>query len=58
MTERRVVVTGIGTVNPLGADTNEFWKNSLSGISGIHTIEGIDTSGLTTKIAGQVSDFR
>ena len=57
MTERRVVVTGIGTVNPLGADTNEFWKNSLSGISGIHTIEGIDTSGLTTKIAGQVSDF-
>jgi 3-oxoacyl-[acyl-carrier-protein] synthase II len=57
VTERRVVVTGIGTVNPLGADTNEFWKNSLSGISGIHTIEGIDTSGLTTKIAGQVSDF-
>lgn len=57
MTERRVVVTGIGTVNPLGADTNEFWKNSLSGTSGVHTIEGIDTSDLTTKIAGQVFDF-
>jgi 3-oxoacyl-[acyl-carrier-protein] synthase II len=57
VTERRVVVTGIGTVNPLGADTNEFWKNSLSGTSGIHTIEGIDTSGLTTRIAGQVPDF-
>ncbi|MEA2057686.1 MAG: beta-ketoacyl-ACP synthase II, partial [Actinomycetota bacterium] len=57
MTERRVVVTGIGTVNPLGADTNEFWKNSLSGTSGIHTIEGIDTADLTTKIAGQVFDF-
>ena len=57
MTERRVVVTGIGTVNPLGADTNEFWKNSLSGTTGVHTIEGIDTSDLTTKIAGQVHDF-
>jgi 3-oxoacyl-[acyl-carrier-protein] synthase II len=57
VTERRVVVTGIGTVNPLGADTNEFWKNSLSGTSGVHTIEGIDTSDLTTKIAGQVFDF-
>ena len=57
MTERRVVVTGIGTVNPLGADTNEFWKNSLSGTSGIHTIVGIDTSDLPTKIAGQVPDF-
>jgi 3-oxoacyl-[acyl-carrier-protein] synthase II len=57
VTERRVVVTGIGTVNPLGADINEFWKNSLSGTSGIHTIVGIDTSDLPTKIAGQVSDF-
>jgi 3-oxoacyl-[acyl-carrier-protein] synthase II len=57
VTERRVVVTGIGTVNPLGADTNEFWKNSLSGTSGIHTIVGIDTSDLPTKIAGQVPDF-
>ena len=57
MTDRRVVVTGLGTVNPLGADVDEFWKNSLSGTSGIHTIEGIDTSDLSTKIAAQVGGF-
>lgn len=38
MFDRRVVVTGIGTVNPIGTNVNEFWKNCLLGTSGVHNI--------------------
>ncbi|MCB1246851.1 MAG: beta-ketoacyl-ACP synthase II [Acidimicrobiia bacterium] len=57
MQNRRVVVTGLGTVSALGADVDTFWSNIRSGVSGVSTIERIDTSDMTTKIAAEVKDF-
>lgn len=56
---KRVVVTGIGLVTPLGATTKQSWENIKAGKSGIKSIplELFDTSDLPTKIAGIVSDF-
>ena len=51
---RRVVVTGIGLVSPLGGDAKTSWKNLIAGQSGIRTIEGWDLEGLPVTIAGQV----
>ncbi|MFQ5948772.1 MAG: beta-ketoacyl-ACP synthase II [Acidimicrobiia bacterium] len=57
MTGRRVVVTGLGTVNPLGKDVDSFWKQARSGISGINRITSFDASPLPTQIGGEVADF-
>ena len=54
---RRVVVTGIGTVNPLGLDADTFWKAALEGHSGVGMITTFDTSELDTKIAAEVKGF-
>lgn len=51
---RRVVVTGMGLVTPLGAGVDYVWKRLLAGDSGISTITKFDTSDLKTRIAGQV----
>ena len=51
---RRVVVTGLGLVTPLGAGVSNVWEQLLAGRSGIRRISGFDTSDLTTRIAGQV----
>jgi 3-oxoacyl-[acyl-carrier-protein] synthase II len=53
----RVVVTGMGTVNPLGRTVEEYWDGLVEGRSGAATIESFDTSRLTTKFACQVRDF-
>ncbi|MBC8313087.1 MAG: beta-ketoacyl-ACP synthase II [Candidatus Cloacimonetes bacterium] len=57
MKTRRVVVTGLGTINPLGLDVEETWENLCKGISGISTIEKFDTTDISSKIAGQVKNF-
>lgn len=57
MSKRRVVVTGLGMLSPLGNDVNSTWQNLLAGKSGINLIENFDTSNHTTKFAGQVKDF-
>lgn len=57
MSDQRVVVTGLGTINPLGKNTDEFWKQTVGGESGIDTISSIDVSDLPTKIAGEIRDF-
>jgi 3-oxoacyl-[acyl-carrier-protein] synthase II len=57
VSRRRVVVTGLGTVNPLGLGVDEFWKNALAGVSGVGLITAFDTSEFTTKIAGEVTSF-
>src|SRR3972149_436143 len=51
---RRVVVTGLGIVSPLGVGVRTNWDGLLAGQSGIRSIQSFDTSDLSAKIAGQV----
>jgi 3-oxoacyl-[acyl-carrier-protein] synthase II len=55
--ERRVVVTGLGTINPLGRDVAGFWKAAQAGESGIGPITAFDASEMRARIAGEVPDF-
>lgn len=55
--ERRVVVTGIGLITPLGVGNKATWDGILSGRSGVKEIERFDPSALKTRIAGEVTDF-
>ena len=55
---RRVVITGMGTVNPLGNSVEAFWEGIKAGRSGLGPITKFDTSEYTTKIAGEVKDFK
>jgi 3-oxoacyl-[acyl-carrier-protein] synthase II len=57
MPERRVVITGMGVVTPVGNGLETFWSNLKNGVSGIATIDAFDTSGYDCKIGGQVRDF-
>ena len=57
MTKRRVAVTGLGLVSPLGNSVAEAWSNALAGRSGISQIDKFDTQGYSVRIAGQVRDF-
>ncbi|HLW22603.1 MAG TPA: beta-ketoacyl-ACP synthase II [Sphaerochaetaceae bacterium] len=54
---RRVVVTGMGTVNPLGVRVDEFWNNIKAGKSGIGLLTKFDTTEYPAKIAGEVRNF-
>ena len=54
---RRVVVTGLGAVTPIGDDVNSTWKAMLSGTSGIGQITQFDTTGYRTTIAGEVKGW-
>jgi 3-oxoacyl-[acyl-carrier-protein] synthase II len=54
---RKVVITGIGIVSPIGSGKDEFWKSCIEGVSGVGNIKKIDTSQLETKIAGEVKNF-
>ena len=54
---RRVVVTGMGTVNALGQDVSTFWDNLVAGRSGVRTITTFDPSRVSAKIAAEVKDF-
>ena len=57
MPERRVVITGMGVLTPVGNNLETFWSNLKNGVSGIATIDAFDTSGYDCKIGGQVRDF-
>ena len=57
MTERRVVITGLGLLTPVGNDVETFWSNLKNGVSGIHTIDAFDTAAYDCKIGGQVRGF-
>jgi 3-oxoacyl-[acyl-carrier-protein] synthase II len=57
MTRRRVVITGMGTVNPLGSEVPEFWRALCAGKSGIGQIELFDTSDFKVHFGGQVKNF-
>ncbi|MFQ6617399.1 MAG: beta-ketoacyl-ACP synthase II [Fidelibacterota bacterium] len=55
--KRRVVITGMGAVTPIGSGLNQFWESLISGKNGIDTITKFDASEYTVKIAGEVKDF-
>ncbi len=55
--ERRVVVTGLGVVTPLGHQLDVFWNNIITGQCGIDTITAFDAALFDTKIAGEVKNF-
>ena len=57
MSKRRVVVTGLGLVSPVGNDVTTAWGNILAGNSGIGPITHFDASTFPTRIAGEVRDF-
>ena len=57
MTRRRVVVTGLGIVSPVGNSVTEAWDNIVGGRSGIGEITRFDTSAFSTRIAGEVKGF-
>jgi 3-oxoacyl-[acyl-carrier-protein] synthase II len=57
MKEKRVVLTGMGTVNPMGMNVADTWKKVLAGESAIGPITHFDASNISTKIAGEIKDF-
>ena len=57
MSKRRVVVTGLGTINPLGNSVSESWEKLINGVSGISRINSFDTENLPVTFAGEVKDF-
>ena len=56
--EKRVVVTGLGVVSPVGNNVETFWKNLVDGVCGIDFIKQFPTDDLSVKIAGEVKDFK
>src|SRR6188474_885890 len=56
-TDRRVVITGMGVVTPIGSDLETFWRNLQGGVSGIDLISAFDPSAYDCRIAGEVRDF-
>ncbi len=57
MSSRRVVITGLGALTPIGNDVNEMWKNMVAGKSGAKLITKFDTTDFATKFACEVKDF-
>ncbi|MDH3265692.1 MAG: beta-ketoacyl-ACP synthase II, partial [Gammaproteobacteria bacterium] len=57
MKERRVVITGMGIISPVGSRLDDAWKNVCEGNSGIQLVEDFDTSNFPTRIGGIVNDF-
>ena len=54
---KRVVVTGLGAVTPVGNTPDEMWKNLLAGVSGAAPITSFDTTNFKTKFACEVKDL-
>ncbi len=55
--DRRVVITGLGAITPLGNDVETFWSNLKNGVSGIRAIDAFDTAAYDCRIGGQVRGF-
>lgn len=54
---RRVVITGMGAVTPIGNDVNSFWQGIKDGVCGIDTVKSFDASGYKTQIAGEIKNL-
>ncbi|OGX51480.1 MAG: beta-ketoacyl-[acyl-carrier-protein] synthase II [Omnitrophica WOR_2 bacterium RIFOXYB2_FULL_38_16] len=57
MDKRRVVITGIGVLSPVGCGTEKFWQALIAGKSGIDVIKTFDASDFSTRIAGELKDY-
>ena len=57
MNKRRVVITGMGIMSPVGLGLEQNWQNIIAGKSGISTITELDTTGMPSNIAGIIRDF-
>jgi 3-oxoacyl-[acyl-carrier-protein] synthase II len=57
VSKRRVVVTGLGLISPIGNTVQEAWTNARDGVSGISTIDSFDVSAFATRFAGTVKNF-
>ena len=57
MNNRRVVLTGLGAITPIGNDIDTFWRNCLNGVSGVERIQAFDTEGYDCQIAAEVRNF-
>ena len=55
--KRRVVITGIGAVTPIGLTVGEFWNSMMNGVSGCDYIKSFDTSRVETKFACELKGF-
>ena len=55
---KRVVLTGLGVISPIGLGKEDFWSGLLEGRSGIRTIQGFDASPYASQMGGEVIDFR
>ncbi len=58
MSERRVVITGMGVLTPLGSELEVFWQNIVAGKSGIGPVTRFDTTEYDCKIGGEIKDFK
>ena len=56
-TDRRVVITGLGAITPVGNNVETFWSNLKKGVSGVRKIEAFDTTGYDCQIGGEVRGF-
>ena len=54
---KRVVVTGVGVISPIGNDVDTFWNNIINGVNGVDVITRFNTDEFPTKIAAEVKDF-
>jgi len=57
MEKRRVVVTGLGAVTPIGNDVETSWKNAIEGVSGVRTMTRLDPDNYTAKVSAELKDF-
>ena len=55
--DKRVVVTGMGIVSPVGNNVETYWENLKKGVNGIKKLTRFDTEGLAASVAGEITDF-
>lgn len=58
MERKKIVITGMGAVTPIGVGVERYWDSLVQGVSGIDTIQKLDVEALPIKVAGEVKDFR
>ena len=57
ISDRRVVITGLGVISPVGNDVETFWRNLQNGVSGIERVQAFDTTNYDCRIGGEVRGF-